>query len=62
MNVATPVDRKIKKPSTSLLVAIKILCKRALLDIENVPRDSNRSKTQTGSTSGRIFGLEVTLV
>ena len=62
MNVATPVDRKIKKLSTNLLVAIESLCKRISLGIKNKFSDRNKTKIQTGSTSGRILVLEVTLI
>jgi hypothetical protein len=62
MNVATPVDRKIKKLSVNLLVATRSLRNRMFLGIKNTPSESNKTKIQTGSTSGRILDLEVTLV
>ena len=62
MNVATPVDRKIKRHTTNLLVVITNLRNRALLGVKNTPRNNNRTKIQTGSTSGRILVLEVTLI
>ena len=62
MNVATPVDRKIRRLSANLLIAIKSLRKRMFLGIKNMPSESSKTKIQTGSTSGRILVLEVTLV
>jgi hypothetical protein len=62
MNVATPVDKKIKRLSANLVVATRSLRKRMFLGIKNAPSESNKTKIQTGSTSGRILVLEVTLI